>query len=55
MVAGFALLIVKAFSDAVPGAIALGVLGIVGGFVALVAGMRADRDPDSDSDDGAVV
>jgi hypothetical protein len=55
IVAGFAMLLVKAFSDAVPGAIVLGVLGIVGGFVALVAGMRADRDPDSDSDDGAVV
>jgi len=55
IVAGFALIIVKAFTDRVPGGVALGVLGIVGGFVALVAGMRPDRQDDSDSDDGAVV
>ena len=54
IVLGFALIIVKEFSDAVPGGIALGVLAIVGGFAALVAGMRPDREPD-DSDDGAVV
>jgi len=55
IVGGFALILVKAFTDAVPGSIALGVLGIVGGFGTLVAGMRQDRADDSDSDDGAVV
>jgi hypothetical protein len=30
------------------------VFAIVGGFAALVAGMRSEREPD-DSDDGAVV
>jgi hypothetical protein len=55
IVAGFALIIIKTFTDHVPGAIALGVIGIVGGFVILVAGMRAERTDDSDSDDGAVV
>ncbi|MGH8890619.1 MAG: hypothetical protein ACRDV3_12805 [Acidothermaceae bacterium] len=55
IVAGFALILVKAFTDAVPGSIALGVIGIVGGFGTLVAGMRQDRSDDSDSDDGAVV
>lgn len=54
IVLGFALIIVKEFSDAIPGGIALGVFAIVGGFAALVAGMRPDREPD-DSDDGAVV
>ncbi len=54
IVIGFGLIISKAFSDAVPGGVALGVLAIVGGFAALVAGMRSDRAPD-DSDDGAVV
>jgi hypothetical protein len=54
IVFGFALIIVKEFSDAVPGGIALGVLSIVGGFAALVAGMRPEREPD-DYDDGAVV
>jgi hypothetical protein len=54
IVAGFALIIVKAFIE-LPGAIALGVVGIVGGFIALVAGMRPDRSPDEDEDDGAVV
>ena len=33
----------------------IGVIAIVDGFVTLVAGMRADRSDDSDSDDGAVV
>ena len=55
IVGGFALILVKAFTDAVPGSIALGVLGIVGGFGTLFAGMRQDRSDDSDSDDGAVV
>lgn len=55
IVAGFALILVKAFTDAVPGSLALGVMGIVGGFGTLVAGMRQDRPDDSDSDDGAVV
>jgi hypothetical protein len=54
IVFGFALIISKEFSDAVPGGIALGVFAIVGGFAALVAGMRSEREPD-DSDDGAVV
>jgi len=54
IVFGFALIIFKEFSEAVPGGIALGVLAIVGGFAALVAGMRSEREPD-DSDDGAVV
>jgi len=55
IVAGFSLILVKAFTDAVPGSLALGVIGIVGGFSTLVAGMRQDRPNDSDSDDGAVV
>lgn len=55
MATGFTLIVVKQFSDAVPGSIALGVAGIVGGFATLVAGMRRDRSDDSDSDDGAVV
>jgi hypothetical protein len=54
IVFGFAVIIVKELSDAVPGGIALGVLAIVGGFAALVAGMRSERGSD-DSDDGAVV
>jgi len=54
IVFGFALIIVKELSDAVPGGLALGVLAIVGGFAALVAGMRPERESD-DSDDGAVV
>jgi hypothetical protein len=52
---GFALILVNAFTDAIPNAVALGVVGIVGGFATLVAGMRQDRDDDSGSDDGAVV
>jgi hypothetical protein len=55
IVVGFGLIVARTFSDAVPQAITLGVLGIVGGFATLVAGMRPDRDDDSDSDDGAVV
>lgn len=54
IVVGFALILSREFSDAVPGGIALGLLAIVGGFATLVAGMRPDREPD-DSDDGAVV
>lgn len=54
IVVGFALIISKEFSDAIPGGVALGVLAIVGGFATLVAGMRSDRESD-DSDDGAVV
>jgi hypothetical protein len=52
---GFTLIVVKQFSDIVPGSFALGVIGIVGGFLILVGGMRSDRSDDSDSDDGAVV
>ena len=55
IVIGIGLLVTKSFSDAVPYAVTLGVLGIVGGFVALVARMREDRPDDSDSNDGAVV
>jgi len=54
IVFGFAVIIVKELSNAVPGGIAVGVLAIVGGFAALVAGMRSERESD-DSDDGAVV
>jgi hypothetical protein len=55
IVVGIALLVTKSFSDAVPYAVTLGVLAIIGGFVALVARMREDRPGDSDSNDGAVV
>ena len=51
---GFALVLSREFSDAIPGGMTLGVLAIVGGFATLVAGMRSDRGSD-DSDDGAVV
>ncbi len=54
IVIGFALIISREFSDAVPGGVLLGVVAIVGGFARLVAGMRSDRESD-DSDDGAVV
>lgn len=54
IVVGFAVIISKAFSDAIPGGVTLGVLAIVGGFATLVAGMRSDRES-GDSDDGAVV
>jgi hypothetical protein len=52
---GLALIVGRSFTDAVPDAVALGVLAIVGGFVGLVAMMREDRPSDSDPDDGAVV
>lgn len=55
IVIGFGLIVGRTFTDAVPEAILLGVLAIVGGFATLVAGMRPDRDDDSDPDDGAVV
>jgi hypothetical protein len=52
---GVGLIVGRTFSDAIPSAVALGVLAIVGGFVALVAMMGEDRPSDSDPDDGAVV
>jgi hypothetical protein len=54
IVVGLALVIGHSFGVWMPGGVALGVLAVVGGFVALVAGMRPDRS-DDDSDDGAVV
>jgi hypothetical protein len=52
---GVLLIVGRAFWDYVPDAVVLGVLAIVGGFIALVAMMREDRPSDSDPDDGAVV
>ena len=52
---GVLLIVGRAFWDYVPDAVGLGVLAVVGGFVALVAMMREDRPSDSDPDDGAVV
>jgi hypothetical protein len=52
---GVLLIVGRAFWNYVPDAVALGVLFVVGGFVALVAMMREDRPSDSDDDDGAVV
>jgi hypothetical protein len=52
---GVLLIVCRAFWDYVPDAVGLGVLAVVGGFVALVAMMREDRPSDSDPDDGAVV
>ena len=52
---GVVLIVGRAFWDAVPAAVFLGVLFVVGGFVGLVAMMREDRPSDSDPDDGAVV
>ena len=52
---GVVLIVGRAFWDSVPDAVFLGVLFVVGGFIALVAMMREDRPSDSDPDDGAVV
>jgi hypothetical protein len=52
---GVVLIVGRAFWDGVPGAVFLGVLFVVGGFIGLVAMMREDRPSDSDPDDGAVV
>jgi hypothetical protein len=52
---GVVLMVGQAFWDAVPDAVVLGVLFVVGGFIGLVAMMREDRPSDSDPDDGAVV
>ena len=52
---GVVLIVGRAFWDAVPAAVFLGVVFVVGGFVGLVAMMREDRPSDSDPDDGAVV
>src|SRR5665213_2993321 len=52
---GVALIVGSSFTDVVPGAVMLGVLAMVGGFVGLVAMMREGRPSDSDTDDGAVV
>jgi hypothetical protein len=52
---GVVLIVGRTFSDAIPSAVAIGVLAIVGGFVGLVAMMGEDRPSDSDPDDGAVV
>jgi hypothetical protein len=55
IVVGVVLIVGQAFLDAVPDAVFLGVLFVVGGFIGLVAMMREDRPSDSDPDDGAVV
>jgi hypothetical protein len=55
VIVGVALIVGRSLTDAIPDAVALGVLAIVGGFVGLVAMMREDRPSDSDPDDGAVV
>jgi hypothetical protein len=55
ILAGVVLIVGRAFWDAIPDAVALGVLAVVGGFIGLVAMMREDRPSDSDPDDGAVV
>jgi len=55
IVIGFALIIASTLTDAIPESVALGVIGVVGGFATLVAGMRHDRSNDDDPDDGAVV
>jgi hypothetical protein len=55
ILAGVGLVVASSFTDVVPGAVVLGVLSMVGGFVGLVAMMREDRPSDSDPDDGAVV
>ena len=52
---GVVLIVGQAFWDAVPDAVFLGVVFVVGGFIGLVAMMREDRPSDSDPDDGAVV
>jgi hypothetical protein len=52
---GVVLIVGRAFWDAVPDAVFLGILFVVGGFIGLVAMMREDRPSDSDPDDGAVV
>jgi hypothetical protein len=55
IVAGIAVIVARSFLDWIPDAVALGVLGIVGGFVGLVALMGESRPSDSGPDDGAVV
>lgn len=55
IVIGFAFIISSTFTDVIPNSVGLGVIGIVGGFALLVAGMRHDRSGDDDPDDGAVV
>jgi hypothetical protein len=55
IVVGVVLIVGQALFDAVPDAVFLGVVFVVGGFIGLVAMMREDRPSDSDPDDGAVV
>lgn len=55
IVAGLGLVIASNFTDTIPYAVALGVLGMLGGFGSLVYNMRQERPDDEDSDDGAVV
>jgi len=55
IVIGFGLVIASNFTDTIPDAVALGVVGMLGGFGSLVYHMRQERPDDDDSDDGAVV